>query len=245
MTNISVVTSFSPAGYDLVGRDMVRTFKAYWPGTVPLICAYEGERPVEVEHGFDLLHAARCRAFLEQYKDNPFANGTKQVEGRYWKRRMPYNFRFDAYKFARKVFAIGHVARNVSGKLFWMDADVITRTPVPEALLHALLPDDEKVCCLLRPRSYSECGFVGYNLDLDPVRDMIHAFEQTFATGAFFQYAEWHDSHVFDRVLEQFKIKPFGIAHNDPAQPFDASVLGRYCTHLKGPRKHARKASKP
>ncbi len=74
---------------------------------------------------------------------------------------------------------------------------------------------------------------------------MIEAFEQCFATGEFFQHDQWHDSYLGDRMMERFGVTPFPINHADPAQPFDNSVLGRYMRHLKGPRKHARKASRP
>ncbi len=242
MTQITVVTSFSPSGFKLVGREMVQTFKQFWPTTVPLVCAYEGVCPdgVEPGQGFDLLATEPCRSFLAEYKDNPLANGTKKAKDRYWKRPMPYNFRFDAVKFARKVFAIAQAAYPISGKLFWVDADVITHALVTEEFLHNLLPDSEQVCCLRRPKSYSECGFVGYNLDREPVRDMIEAFEQCFATGEFFQYDQWHDSRICDIMLERFGITPFPIKHNDPAQPFDNSILSRYMVHYKGPRKHKR-----
>ncbi len=245
MTQITVVTSFSPKGFALVGREMVQTFKRFWPDTIPLVCAYEGAKPYEVEHGFDLLRTEPCRSFLAEYTDNPLANGTKQAEGRYWKRPgTPYNFRFDAIKFARKVFAIEQAAWPVRGKLFWVDADVVTNAPVTADFLHQLLPDDAQVCCLRRPKTYSECGFVGYNLDRAPVRDMIAAFSQEFASGAFFQHAEWHDSWIFDRMLERFAVTPTSLKHNDPAQPFDASILRTCMVHHKGPRKHARKASR-
>ncbi len=249
---ITVLTSFSPKGYALIGCEMVRTFKQFWPDTIPLVCAYEGDRPEGVVEGFDLLATEPCRSFLAEYKDNPLANGTKQAKDRYWKRPMPYNFRFDATKFARKIFAIAHVARTVEGKLFWVDSDIVAHAPVTEEFLHGLLPDTAQVCCLHRPRPYSECGFVGYNLDREPVRDMIGAFEQTFVTGDFFQHKEWHDSWIFDRMLERFAISPttipgagqkFRPRYKGPPQPFEISILGKFCTHYKGPRKNVRRAA--
>lgn len=237
---ISVVTSFSPQGYDLYGRRFIETFLRFWPQHVPLLVYYEGAEncPAKCE-GVDLLETEPCRSFLARHGDNEFVKGRKQYPGRFWKHALrDYNFRFDAYKFARKIFAISHAARRAQGKLFWIDADVVTRNRVPATLMDVLLPDDIALCYLPRPGYHSECGFVGYNLEVKPTRALIAAFEKLYAWDEFLGFDEWHDSYLFDRMVERFRPTTKLIAHNDRRQPFDAApLLIPYMTHLKGPRK--------
>src|SRR5262245_23580667 len=239
----TVVTSFSPDGWDLYGKNFVDTFDLYWPMTVKLICAWEGQAPRSDLEGFDLLETYPARTFIDRYKDHLIVHGTKPHPRWEWDRKSlakGYNFRFDAYKFARKVFALAAAARYVeNGKLFWFDADVVTHAPVTLELLDAVLPDTAALSYLPRPDySHSECGFIGVNLECPEARSFIVAFQQIYATGDFMDLKAWHDSYVFDWLVAAVNPPVFHLKHNSKAQPFDDSVLGTCMTHLKGRRKH-------
>lgn len=238
----SVITSFSRQGYEDYGRDFIRTFKTFWPASVRLLCYWEGECPDEVSEGWNLELLEPCKSFLERHRDNPIVQGKSQSHLSPWgpkARAYGYSYRNDAYKFARKVFAVAHAAREIEiGKLFWIDADVITRSSVPEGLLEVLLPDKTSLCYLARRETHSELGFVGYNLNRPETHDFIKTYEETFAEDRFFNYRYWTDCHVFDALIQTLHPRHIAIPHTNRGHPFDYSILGSYMTHLKGPRKH-------
>jgi hypothetical protein len=237
---LTVVTSFSPEGFEQYGRACVESIQAYWPNSAQLLCYWEGEKPDGVE-GFDLLQIEPCKSFLGRHRGNPVFAG--QAEDPRWRwgpkaRRKGYSFRHDAYKFARKVFAVAHAAREVeSGKLFWLDADTLTGTPVNGIFLNGVLPDDVSLSYLARHNYHSELGFVGYNLDLIQTRAFLTVYEGVYSEDRFTNYPAWDDCSVFDQLVSALKPEVKHIHHTSRAQPFDNSILGRYMTHLKGDRK--------
>jgi hypothetical protein len=245
-----VVTSFGPAGWELYGENFVKSYYRYWPSEIPLICAWEGQAPARHINGFDLLECEPARAFIERHKDDPRISGKAEHPNWPWGQKWikkGYNYKFDALKFARKVFAIGAASRYMEqGKLFWIDADVRTHADVPAQLLEALLPDSASVCYLPRENwQHSECGFVGFNLDRIEARAFLTEFEDMYATDRFITECPcWHDSFVFDWLMEKRKPAACHIHNTSIAQPFDHSILGRYMTHLKGARKTGREGWK-
>ena len=239
---LTVVTSFSEAGYRQYGRNFIETYRKFWPREVDLKVYHEGPCGAVGKDGVDLLLTEPCRSFLDRHEGQAIPEGREPYPGKEWKAnvRHPRNFRFDAVKFARKVFAIGHAARSVqSGKMFWLDADMETVAPVPLAFLGKVLPDNVGVSHLPRPGYHSECGFVGYNLDHPGVMEFITDFEHVYSADRFFEFKEWHDSFIFDRMLEKSGVRTFGIPHTDKGTPVEHSMLRPYFIHYKGSRKES------
>lgn len=243
----TVVTSFSPRGWKEYARDFVDSFYANMPAEVRLLAYWEGERPdyPGLLAGYDLLSLLTPAAFYARHAHDPVVAGKKEGTRR-WSgkaRKEGYSLRHDAYKFSHKVFAIADAARRQSrGRLFWIDADVTVDLRVPIEFLNKLLPEDANLCYLRRPLSYSELGFVGYNLDVAGTREFLYAYEAEYALDTVFARPFWDDCNVFDALVKEragrLRIAP--IDHESSAQPFDNSVLGEYMTHHKGPRKYAR-----
>jgi hypothetical protein len=237
---ITVGTTFSPEGYETYGKNFIESFHEFWPRSVKLVCAYEGEQPPGVK-GFDLLSIEPARSFFDRYEHDPFVKGKLEYPLSPWgpkARDKGYCFRHDAYKFSRKVFALAYLSRHVDmGKMFWLDADIVTHQPVTESFLHDLLPDKVSLCYLARERYHSELGFVGYNLDRLETHAFITAYERQYETDAFYADAHWDDCNQFDALVKKLRPKTKPIPHNSRAQPFDHSPLGRSMMHLKGLRK--------
>ena len=237
---ITVLTSFGQRGYAEYGVRFLQTFQNHWPKEVQLLIYHEGQPKLG---GYDLLvDVPSCQAFLARHQFNLMVQGKERSPGHRWKLdcvKKGYNFRYDAYKFCRKIFAIEHAASVVgSGKLFWVDADVVTFENIPLSFLEKMLPDNVCTSYLGRSGGYhSECGFVGYSLD----HPRCHAFIKTFAAlyrdDTFLNLEEWHDSWVYDWIRRQTGVPGYDISASVSGHVFINSPLGQYMDHLKGDRK--------
>lgn len=250
---ISVVTSCSLQGWKEYGRRFVESFFRFWPREIALHIVSEDSLPAtgavyeRHEPGgpimWDLWRASPVAyEYHDRHCSNPRPHGRVQLAADVgWtpkKRANGYNFRYDAYRFAKKVFAIDLVAKNLKGgRLFWIDADVVTFAPVPVDLLERLLPPEAAISCLDRGHYHSECGFVGYNLDHPQCREFIERFANLYSSDQVLDLQEWHDSWVFDWLRRRTEIPTFAIPHNSRHHPFVNSELGSCLDHLKGSRK--------
>jgi hypothetical protein len=234
-TQIAVITSFSQRLYESYAWRFLESFERFWPKDVKLYVYTEDCIPRTVGEVRNLL---QCCPELVAFKQ-AHAQRTIDASGAAKK-----GFRFDAIRFAHKVFAILHGTRNVNAdKAFWIDADVVTFSPIPHTFLDSCLPDDCYTACLKRDNSYSECGFVGYNLRHPIHEEFMKAWEELYTSGRLFELSEWHDSYVYDHIRRNFetqgKLRSHDLsgAHAGAAHPFVNCDLGRYMDHLKGRRK--------
>lgn len=238
---ITVLTSFSQRGFSEYGARFIDTFRRYWPTEVELLIYHEGQSELG---GVDLLsEVPSCVDFIHRHRDNLVVQGRMKSEKHHWKKsclQEGYNFRFDAYKFSRKVFAIEHASKRMkTGRLFWVDADVITFDRVTLEFLIRQLPTNVCTSYLGRARGYhSECGFVGYNLDQPRCHDFINVFASLYRSDTFMKLAEWHDSWVYDWVRMQTGVPALNLSPpGAEGHVFIQSELGKFMDHLKGDRK--------
>lgn len=245
MSPIAVATSCSAKGFNEYGQRFVETYKEFWPADIPLYLVCEDE--LSPQKGLTLLRlqlSKAANAFMVRHQNNPRAHGRVMQDGdQGWKPKKiaaGYNFRYDAFRFAKKVFAIDYVARTWcpnGGRLFWVDADVVTFAPMQRELLERMLPPASALSCLDRGSYHSECGFVGYNLDHPAGLAFAAAFAGLYATDQVFELQEWHDSWVFDYLRHRLQIPTFAIPHRSRSHPFCNSELGAVMDHKKGDRK--------
>lgn len=229
----SVVTTFNHKGYELYGKRFLETWQR-WPRSSTLyVYAEKVEVPpqerVEVR---DLLNVPGLVEFKARHRHRQFSD-----------------YRWDAVRFAHKVFAVIHAARTLKGKMFWSDADVVAHAAIPEDFLESCLPAKSFTSCLNREGMYSECGFVGYNLDHELMPSFIDDFEKMYTEDRLFALSEYHDSYIYDVLRKQYE-KKGAYTHSlsgkwaSTTHPFINCDLGKYLDHLKGPRKMLGK-SKP
>lgn len=240
---VNIVTSCSADGWNTYGAKFVETLSKYWP-TVSLHIVSEDSLPASSFGKFYTLeHSRAWRTFRSNNAQRKWVHGDSsdprpQGCAPRWALGRGYNFRFDAYKFSKKVFAVELVAEKLRvGKLLWFDADVVAHAPVPPELPNNLLPSAYAISCLARVGYHSECGFVGYNLDHPQAHNFIKAFSALYTTEQVFELAEWHDSWVFDWLRNKMVVLTHNIPHKSKGHPFINSELGLYFDHLKGGRK--------
>ncbi|MGO1079954.1 hypothetical protein [Inquilinus sp. CA228] len=223
----AAVTTYARKHWRSHAQRMVESFETFWSG-VPLMHLDDDE--------LDLAAPGLAR-FKQLHRQ---ARHRGQLAG-------GYDMRFDAVRFAHKVYAIGSIdtwCRRVEADvLVWLDADTVTHAPVDAAWLDGLIGEAD-VACLLRDSKYTECGFVMIRLN-EAGHELIRRWVGLYESGALFRLAEWHDSFAFDHVRlamqEEGRLAVASLsgdaAHRN--HPFVAGPLGERLDHLKGPRKAA------
>lgn len=173
--------------------------------------------------------------FKEDHKDNPHYNGEKIKQDR-------LKFRWNAIKFAHKVFPfINEVKEQNSGKIIWLDADVLAHEKITDSFLNEVCPDNYAISYLGRPGTWSECGWMYYNLDNSVAREFLKRYENMYVSNNLDELTETHDSFVFDYVMSTFEDQtPFLNLNTNMKtnkHPFHQSPLRNFLTHHKGHNK--------
>jgi len=244
----TVVTTFNSQGYKKYGQQMISTFMQNWPKQVELQVYAEG--CVVAETGSNLkvvdLEALvpELVAFKTRWRGVPKANGDVSHDPvRRLRKDAGKGFKWDAVRFAHKVYAIFHCAKNAQTQwLIWMDADTICHSPVNTTDLERLCPDNKDLCFLGRGHKYTECGLYAMNLQSHRTQDFLTQFQKYYdqAEQGIFTLDEWHDSFVFDAVKKQLPLQELDWPSHlitGEGHPLINSEWGAYLDHLKGARK--------
>jgi hypothetical protein len=239
-----VMTTFNSKGYVVYGKKCIQTFLDHWPEDIFLWVYAEDVNVEETDPRLKIfdqnIALPTLREFRESYKNNPYANG-RDPSGR----DPEYNFRWDAVRFANKVFAVTDAIRRagpMADQLIWLDADTITHKEIPRCLLDELAPKHRELAAYLNRRGCPECGWVGYNLRHERILEFADRFENIYRTGEFLRLKESHDSFVFWTIAKSMnwtartRFKLLGSRFRK-GHIFINSILGGYMDHLKGNRK--------
>jgi len=249
---IAVVTTFHEKGLKLYGQKMIDSFCENWPEEVTLHIYPELCNPAIRNHNHITLkrleEVAELMVFKKRWKDVPKANGDVSADLVKIKRKdAGKGFKWDAIRFAHKVYAIFDCARETDADvLLWMDADTICHSPITVDQLKKFCPENIDLGYLGREGKYTECGLYSMNLRSPAVHNFLREFQRMYddAENGIFTLAEWHDSFVFDVVRAKFgnQLKEYnwseGIVKGE-GHPLINSQWGAYLDHLKGDRKTA------
>lgn len=242
----SVVTTFNQSGYESYGRRMINTFLANWPAEVDLWVYAEDCAVTESAtnlHVLDLHHASpELVAFKQQWGNDPRATG-KQPRGPVDKKskQIGIGFKWDAVRFAHKVYSIFHAAKNCNSQwLLWMDADTVCHSLILIEQIQQFCQGE--LCFLGRQNKYTECGLYAMNLTSPACQQFLKKFQEYYdqAETGIFTLDEWHDSFVFDAVRSVVPVIELDWAHGlikGEGHPLINSEWGAYLDHLKGARK--------
>lgn len=152
-----------------------------------------------------------------------------------------WDYRWDAVTFGKKAFAIIDALRTTAAEyLFWIDADVVIRKPLPTEVLTGLFKGAD-IVYFGRSKPHSECGFVGWRMS-DRVKIFTDRYAAFYEEDEIFQLTGWTDCHAFDAALAYARDKAQAItARNlstkEGGHVIEASPLGAYLDHQKGRRK--------
>jgi len=236
----AVITSMTREYYEQKGgKKCVETFLRYWPEDIALVIYWEGV-PATIDSKrikyARMVEAEYLAGFLDAISHFPLMSGNLG--------NGAYNIEYDA-RMCRAGLIHAHAMKTIGGKVFWMDADMITHSPVTHEFLDSILPDDKLCCCLMRPHFNTETGFLGMNADHPEARKWIKYWQSVYVTGLIFTQPGWHDNWGFDLARFHFgqaqlfndlaKDLPAGTMH-----PLVCSILGSVFDHRKGARKNGK-----
>jgi hypothetical protein len=237
----SVVTTFNASGHEKYGRRMIETFLQTWPQDVVLKVYAEGctvEQTAPNLEVYDLeLASAPLVAFKTKWRNVPKANGDLGPA------HQGKEFKYQAVRFAHKVYAIFHAAEHATTEwLIWMDADMVCHSPMTVQKLSEFFPDSTDLCFAGRSKKFTECGLYGMHLTEPAVKAWLAEFQLMYddAESGIFTLAEWHDSYVFDAVRKRHALRELNwTAHLQMGEghPLINCEWGAYIDHLKGERK--------
>jgi hypothetical protein len=220
---------------------MIDTFLQSWPKTVQLRVYAEGCAVTQTASNLQILDleevSTELVAFKNQWRNVPKANGDIGPAGR------GKEFKYQAVRFAHKVYAIFHAAKTCNSEwLIWMDADMVCHSPMTEQKLAEFFPDSRDLCFAGRSKKFSECGLYGMRLPEPAVQSWLTDFQLMYddAEHGIFTLQEWHDSFVFDTVRQRHSLRELNwTAHLEMGEghPLINCEWGAYIDHLKGQRK--------
>jgi hypothetical protein len=248
MPKYAVVTTFHAKGYEQYAQKFIKTFLSTWPTSVDLYVYTEDCEISESATNLIIrdLHSASqpLVVFKNKWKNVPKANGDVSQDPVRGKRRdAGKGFKWDAIRFAHKVYAIFHCAQNCNADvLLWMDADMVCHSSVTENVLNSLIPENTDLCFLGRGGKFSECGLYSMYLPSQRIKNFLNQFQKYYddAENGIFQLDEWHDSFVFDAVRKLHPLVELdwskGLITGE-GHPLINSAWGAYLDHLKGKRK--------
>jgi hypothetical protein len=241
----TVITTFNSQGYKQYGQRMIQTFLENWPADVMLVVYAEDCVIAESANNLvvkNLNTVVELVTFKKIWRGVPKANGdvsTDPVRSR--RRDAGKGFKWDAVRFAHKVYAIFDCARHCdTDYLIWMDADMVCHSAITVDQLDQLCTKD--LCFLGRRGKYSECGLYAMNLHSSAMRNFLQKFQEYYdhAESGIFTLSEWHDSFVFDKIRQLVLVDSLDWSNNlitGEGHPLINSPWGAYLDHLKGSRK--------
>jgi hypothetical protein len=244
----SVVTTFNASGYKQYGSRMIDTFLATWPQDIQLLVYAEGCTVTQSAANLQVLDLGTASPELAKFKQQwghvPKANGDVSADPVRSKRRdAGKGFKWDAVRFAHKVYAIFHAAKICKTPwLIWMDADMVCHSPINHSKLDEFFPDSVDLCYAGRANKFTECGLYGMHLTSPVTQEFLAEFQRMYddAEAGIFTLKEWHDSFVFDAVRNRFPMQQLdwsaGLISGE-GHPLINCGWGAYIDHLKGGRK--------
>ena len=262
---ITVVTTFHPAGLSKYGQRFLDSFAARVDKRIKLLVYAENCKPINPDPSrIEILDAKQVLPKLNEFKSTwghvPKANGDVSNEPqRHTRRDWDKKFKWDAVRFANKTYAVYDACTRSKDWCVWMDADTFVHSDWSYEQFKELLPENAYITYVGRGKgsqTWPECGFYGLNLNHPVCHEFLKEFERMYedAENGMFLLTEWHDSYIFGEVLKMYNQFP---SHDYSADmylkeaksgggghPLINGPLGKWIDHMKGGRKDAGKSQK-
>ena len=171
MSAITVVTTFHGPGLTEYGQNFLDTFSRNVDQRIKLIVYAENCEPETNGTNVEVIDATfvlpKLNAFKQRWGNVPKANGKCP-----WPEKRPRDhhkeFKWDAVRFANKVYAVFDACERSKDWCVWMDADSFIHSYWSYEDFIALLPENKWITYVGRGKgsqTWPECGFYGLNLN--------------------------------------------------------------------------------
>lgn len=241
-----IITSFSQKGFHEYGRRFIEGFIEHWKDEELTVYYEKGvpsSKPQDDRVTYIDLYENEDFAGYEMLLNNsdPLFRGIQLAPDG----QQAYNFHYDAMRFYRKAYCMVHACRTGNiGRVAWVDADVIFQEDVPEKYLESLIPDDAFVAHLNREWMYTESGFIVFNTDHPANKIFMTLLYNSYMNGAFRYLGQFHDCYVIDQLIRLLAVPAVNLTKNEQSDHvFAESDMGKYMTHLKGPKRKEKGAA--
>jgi len=210
---IRVVTTWNQKLFKEYAYRFELSFKRHW--NFPLT-VYNEDKDF-----FDLV--PECKEFIDRNKHRPHKD-----------------FLRDACRFSYKVYAYTHAVINDTESDFIMgiDADSVFHKPIAADWVKKHIHRDNCMMTYLgRGSQYSECGFLGFNMQHPETKNYARAMKEMYDKDKLFNLIEWHDSYIWDHVRKEFEAKGvnnYNIGDGGKGHVQARSCLGPIYDHTKG-----------
>ena len=201
---VAFVSTINKRLYDEYGKRFLIEFSKYADESIKLFIIFEGEYPEEILNISNNIivipfMSPKHKNFYRKFSNLREAHGVrikivkdKNTDGLKFKTAPDY--RYNAIRFSFKPFAIHQCLEYLPSdttNLIWTDADLRCKKNFSSIDLKEFLPDENHVMSYLgRTNSYSECGFLGFNLKNHYTTDYINKMIEIYETGEIFSYEQ-------------------------------------------------------
>jgi len=254
--NIAFVSSMNETLYEKYGKTFLYEFNKFASDSIFLYVVFEGNFPsniIELKNNIILskFNTPEQKKFIHYFGKLEEAKGLRieATETADNKKRInvTLDYRFNAIRFSYKPYAIFQIINDINKKydyIIWTDADLRCLKSFNQKDLIKFLPDNTQMMSYLgRKNTYSECGFLGFNLKHPQTLKYLNRVIEIYTSGEIFSLDQWHDSWVWDHVRKNFETEHGILNKNisgkgfDHTHPFIRSGLEEFFDHLKGPER--------
>ena len=247
INKFSAVTTFDFKKHPY-GIEMINSFFINWPNEIQLLAFVENASSIDDSKVKDKILISHYHNEIPEYEE--FCKKFKHKE------KLTDDFRFNAFRFAYKVYAIYNALKKIKSRyLIWLDADIKTHKKIPIEFFEKLIKNTSYMSYLGRKNisiqhlTYSECGFLIFDTHHSTHKIFWKKMIDMYSGGKLFDEKEWHDSYIFDQVRKNIEkkynvlnlnISKLGLVDIETEiddHVFVTSVLGEYMDHKKGNRK--------
>jgi len=153
------------------------------------------------------------------------------------------DYRTDGVRFCYKVYAYTDAilqASNAYNGIICIDADSVFYKPIDGDWISKHIHRDDCMMTHLGRPSYSECGFLYFNMSHPETKNYARAMKEMYDKDLIYKEKEQHDSYIWDVVRKRFEakgVKNHNIGDDKEGHVQARSVLGPIYDHTKGNRK--------
>lgn len=221
-----IITGMSKSYFENIGQHMIESWLRYWPSNFNLKIYSEDNLNISNKR----LEIISLDKFGIEYHNFQNSNIIK------------LNAR--SKTFAKKAWPImSHLEKN-TGRLIWLDADVITQDTITEEWLDSLLQPNDFSCHLGVPQDqyYSvETGFFIINLENKFKDEFLKKYKEIYYNRDFSNMKKPFDGDVFGRIVTEMRLDKNFVFNDlspslDSFSPFN-KVFKNKMKHYKAKKK--------